>query len=102
MCAPSVTNGEPPDSTGRNGRSVTSARALVDWHDARTRVVDFNDRLEAFARYSRFRPRACAPYQARTKGKDERGVGYEKPQCDRGHGFDSWGTSVGTSGLVDA
>jgi transposase len=33
-------------------------------------------RLHAFARYWGFRPRACAPYRARTKGKDENGVGY--------------------------
>ncbi|GAN82315.1 integrase [Acidocella aminolytica 101 = DSM 11237] len=53
-----------------------NARALVDRHDAATREVRFNDRLHAFARYWGFTPRACAPYRARTKGKDERGVGY--------------------------
>ena len=53
-------------------------RALVDRHDAVTREVTFNERLIAFARYWGFRPRACAPYRARTKGKDERGVGYVK------------------------
>ena len=37
-------------------------------------------RLHAFARHWSFRPQACAPYRARTKGKskDERGVGYVK------------------------
>ena len=44
----------------------------------------------AFARYWGFRPRACAPYRARTKGKDERGVGYVKRNAIAGHGFDSW------------
>jgi hypothetical protein len=37
-----------------------------------------------------FRPRACAPYRARTKGKDERGVGYVKRNAIAGHAFDSW------------
>src|SRR6201996_158465 len=48
-------------------------RALVEHHDAATREVRFNARLHAFARYWGFVPRACAPYRARTKGKDERG-----------------------------
>lgn len=34
-------------------------------------------------------PRACAPYRARTKGKDERGVGYVKRNAVAGHRFDS-------------
>ena len=37
-----------------------------------------------------FRPRACAPYRARTKGKDERGVGYVKRNAIAGHRFESW------------
>jgi transposase len=55
-----------------------NARALVDYHDAATGEVRFNERLLAFAGYWRFHPRACAPYRARTKGKDERGVGSVK------------------------
>ena len=35
-------------------------------------------------------PRACAPYRARTKGKDERGVGYVKGNAIAGHRFESW------------
>jgi transposase len=69
---------------------VDNARALVDHHDAATREVRFNDRLHAFARYWGFRPRACAPYRARTKGKDERGVGYVKHNAIAGHVFASW------------
>ncbi len=65
-------------------------RALVEHHDAATREVRFNDRLHAFARYWGFRPRACAPYRARTKGKDERGVGYVKHNAIAGHLFTSW------------
>src|SRR5436305_819898 len=34
--------------------------------------------------------RACAPYRARTKGKDERGVGYVKHNAIAGHRFASW------------
>jgi transposase len=69
---------------------LDNARALVDHHDAATREVRFNERLHAFADYWGFRPRACAPYRARTKGKDERGVGYVKKNAVAGHGFASW------------
>lgn len=69
---------------------LDNARALVDHHDAATREVRFNERLHAFARYWGFRPRACAPYRARTKGKDERGVGYAKHNAVAGHVFASW------------
>ena len=37
-----------------------------------------------------FRPRACAPYRARTKGKTENGVGYVKKNAIAGHSFPSW------------
>ena len=67
-----------------------NARALVDRHDAATREVVFNARLHAFARHWRVRPRACAPYRARTKGKDERGVGYIKRNAIAGRAFPSW------------
>jgi hypothetical protein len=69
---------------------MDNARALVDEHNAVTREVRFNARLLAFARYWGFRPRACAPYRARTKGKDERGVGYVKRNAIAGHRFESW------------
>lgn len=68
-----------------------NARALVDRHDAGTREVVFNVRLHAFARHWRVRPRACAPYRARTKGKDERGVGYVKRNAIAGRDFPSSG-----------
>src|ERR1700754_3830987 len=68
---------------------LDNARALVTQHDAVTREVVFNDRLHAFSRYWGFKPRACAPYRARTKGKDERGVGYVKHNALAGHGFAS-------------
>jgi len=69
---------------------LDNARALVDRHDAATREVTFNPRLIGFAGYWGFRPRACAPYRARTKGKDERGVGYVKHNAIAGHAFASW------------
>ena len=56
----------------------------------------------AFARYWGFRPRACAPYRARTKGKDERGVGYVKRNAIAGHRFDSWAALEAHLGVVDA
>jgi transposase len=65
-------------------------RGLVVRHDRATREVEFNTRLHAFARHWRFRPRACAPYRARTKGKDERGVGYVKKNAIAGRAFASW------------
>src|SRR5690606_16304642 len=58
--------------------------------DAATREVRFNARLQAFATYWGFKPRACAPYRARTKGKDERGVGYVKGNAIAGRDFESW------------
>jgi transposase len=67
-----------------------NARGLVDHHNPATREVVFNQRLHAFARYWGFRPWACAPYRARTKGKDERGVGYVKRNAIAGHIFASW------------
>lgn len=65
-------------------------RGLVVRHDRETREVEFNARLHAFARHWRFRPQACAPYRARTKGKDERGVGDVKKNAIAGRRFDSW------------
>ena len=72
-----------------------NARALVDYHDAATGEVRFNERLLAFAHYWRFHPRACMPYRARTKGKDERGVGYVKRNAIAGHDFISWAALEG-------
>jgi transposase len=67
-----------------------NARALVVEHDAATRTVVFNDKLIAFAKHWGFRPRACAPYRARTKGKTENGVGYVKRNAVAGRTFPSW------------
>lgn len=69
---------------------LDNARALVDDHDPQTREVRFNERFHSFCRYWDVVPRACAPYRARTKGKDERGVGYVKRNAIAGHRFDSF------------
>lgn len=69
---------------------LDNAKAVVEHHDATTREVRFNGRLHAFARYWGFAPRACAPYRARTKGKDERGVGYVKKNAVAGRRFANW------------
>ena len=70
---------------------VDNARPLVKQHDVASREVVFTDSFHAFARYWGFQPKACAPYRARTKGKDERSVGYVKRNALAGREFDSWG-----------
>src|SRR5436305_725051 len=69
---------------------LDNAKALVEHHDPATLEVRFNARLHAFARYWDVRAVASAPYQARTKGKDERGVGYVKRNAIAGRRFASW------------
>ena len=51
----------------------------------------FNERFLDLAAHYGFLPRACRPYRARTKGKDERMVGYIKQHFFvRYRSFDSW------------
>jgi transposase len=51
----------------------------------------FNERFVDLAGHYDFAPRACQPYRARTKGKDERMVGYIKQHFFvRYRHFDSW------------
>ena len=69
---------------------IDNARALVVDHDPATRTVVFNEKLKAFAKHWGFRPRACAPYRARTKGKTENGVGYVKRNAIAGRSFPTW------------
>lgn len=64
---------------------LDNAAPLVKSHNRETREVVFNDRLKAFCSYYDTKPKACAPYRARTKGKDERGVGYVKSNALAGH-----------------
>ena len=64
------------------------------WWSSTTRrraAVEFNERFLAFAAYWGFRPRACAPYRARTKGKDERGRRLRQAKTPSpGTRFESW------------
>jgi transposase len=84
------------ESTFRHFGGVTAEllldndRGLVSRHDVETREVEFNVKFRAFARHWGTRPRACAPYRARTKGKDERGVGYVKRNAIAGRPFASF------------
>ena len=51
----------------------------------------FNERFVDLAEHYGFTPRACKPYRARTKGKDERMVGYIKQHFFvRYRRFESW------------
>ena len=53
--------------------------------------LQFNQRFVDLAAHYGFTPRACRPYRARTKGKDERMVGYIKHHFFvRYSTFDSW------------
>ena len=69
---------------------LDNARALITHHDPATREVVVNPKLHAFARHWGFQVKACAPYRARTKGKDERGVGYVKHNAIAGRSFESF------------
>jgi transposase len=69
---------------------LDNAKALVIYPNPETREGVFNERFRAFAAYWGFRPRACAPYRARTKGKDERAVGDVKHNALAGREFASW------------
>jgi transposase len=79
---------------------LDNAKALVIYHNAETREVVFNERFRALAAYWGFR--ACAPYRARTKGKDERAVGYVKSNALAGREFTSWEAQESAPHLVDA
>lgn len=68
---------------------IDNAKALVEQHNRQTCEVKLNDRFRAFCSYWGVTPRACAPYRAQTKGKDERGVGYVKRNAIAGHTFPS-------------
>lgn len=69
---------------------LDNARALIQHHDPVSREVVVNPKLHAFARHWGFQVKACAPYRARTKGKDERGVGYVKANAIAGRSFESF------------
>ena len=69
---------------------VDNQKAAVLMHKGRGQV-QFNERFVDLAEFYGFRPKACRPYRARTKGKDERMVGYVKQHFFvRYRAFESW------------
>ncbi|MDQ5851894.1 MAG: IS21 family transposase [Chloroflexota bacterium] len=63
------------------------AAVLLHHHD----TLRFNARFVDLAAHYGFTPKACRPYRARTKGKDERMVGYIKQHFFvRYRAFESW------------
>ncbi len=69
---------------------VDNQKAAVLVHPA-TGAPHFNVRFLDLAGHYGFLPRACRPYRARTKGKDERMVGYLKQHFFvRYRSFSSW------------
>ncbi len=69
---------------------IDNPKALVLQHRVGEAVV-FNPRFLELAAHYGFSPRACRPYRARTKGKDERMVGYLKHHFFvRYRAFESW------------
>ena len=69
---------------------VDNQKATVLVHPAEG-AVHFNARFLDLAGLYGFTPRACKPYRARTKGKDERMVGYIKHNFFvRYRSFESW------------
>lgn len=63
---------------------VDNQKATVLSHDARGRVRYNQSFLDLCGHYG-MTPRACRPYRARTKGKDERMVGYVKGNFFKRH-----------------
>ena len=67
---------------------LENARALILSQDVASREVVLNPKLHAFARQRGFQIKDCAPYRPRTKGKDERGVGYVRGDAVAGGVFE--------------
>ena len=69
---------------------VDNQKSTVIRHRISERVK-YNDSFLALAKHYGFTPRACRPYRARRKGKDERMVGYVKGNFfQRYRGFESF------------
>lgn len=70
---------------------VDNQKAAVLQPKAGDQPARFNERFLDLAGHYGFTPRACRPYRARTKGKDERMVGYLKQHFFvRYRSFESW------------
>lgn len=68
---------------------VDNARALVTKHKG-DEPVEFNAEFKAFCEHWGLTARACRPFRARTKGKDESMVKYVKRNALAGRSFESW------------
>lgn len=69
---------------------VDNQKAAVYAHPSDGKAI-FQERFVDLAGHYGFTPRACKPYRARTKGKDERMVGYIKHNFfERYRAFESW------------
>jgi transposase len=69
---------------------VDNQKSAVLQHPSNGKPI-FNERFVDLAGQYGFTPRACKPYRARTKGKDERMVGYIKGNFFvRYRSFESW------------
>lgn len=69
---------------------VDNQKSAVMAHSGNGKPI-FNERFVDLAGHYGFSPRACKPYRARTKGKDERMVGYIKGNFFmRYRSFESW------------
>ncbi|MCA2959160.1 MAG: IS21 family transposase [Silvanigrellales bacterium] len=68
---------------------VDNAKALVKKNDGKE-TVEINAEFLAFCEHWGTKPRACRPYRARTKGKDESMVKYVKRNALAGREFASW------------
>lgn len=70
---------------------VDNQKAAVLQPQANGQPAQFNERFQDLAGHYGFTPRACRPYRARTKGKDERMVGYVQQNFFvRYRSFESW------------
>lgn len=69
---------------------VDNQKAAVLSHNSQGEVR-FNEGFISLAQHYGFKPKACRPYRARTKGKTERMVGYVKHHFfQRYRAFESW------------
>jgi transposase len=70
---------------------VDNQKAAVLQPSGKGQSARFNERFLDLAGHYGFTPRACRPYRARTKGKDERMVGYiQQHFFVRYRAFESW------------
>jgi transposase len=70
---------------------VDNQKAAVLQPRGQGQPAQFNERFLDLAGHYGFTPRACRPYRARTKGKDERMVGYVQQNFFvRYRSFESW------------